>query len=76
MEDDEEKIGHPTLELYRHTMLRGANLGAVLSLALAPPYLLIRGVRCPMELLRRTGSITAKGTVSTLIHLVGGENHY
>ena len=64
MMDDDEKIVHPALELYRHTALRGANLGAVVSLVLAPPYLLFKGVRSPMELLRRTGSITAKGTVS------------
>ena len=61
---DDEEIAHPSMELYRHTTLRGANLGAVISLVAAPPYLLFRGVRCPRELLRRTGSITAKGTVS------------
>ncbi len=62
--DDDEKIAHPSLELYRHTMLRGANMGALLSLALAPPYLLYKGVRAPLEFSRRTGSIVAKGTVS------------
>ena len=64
MDDDDEKIAHPTLELYRHTALRGANVGSLVSLALAPPYLLFKSIRSPMELLRRTGSITAKGTVS------------
>ena len=59
----DERISYPTLELYRHTILRGANLGSVVSLIGGPIYLLIRGVRSPKELLRRTGSITAKGTV-------------
>lgn len=63
--DPEENIPYPTAELYRHTILRGANLGSVLSLVLAPPYLIYKGVwRQPMEFLRRTGSITAKGMVS------------
>ena len=51
------------MELYRHTILRGANLGSVVSLLVAPPYLWFRGVRDPKEFLMRTGSITAKGMV-------------
>ena len=62
--DDLEKISHPVMGLYRHTILRGANLGSVVSLLVAPPYLWFRGVRNPKEFLMRTGSITAKGTVS------------
>ena len=62
--DMDEDIPHPYMELYRHTILRGANLGSVLSLMLAPPYLIYKGVwRQPMEFLKRTGSITAKGMV-------------
>lgn len=63
-EDIDEHIPHPTLELYRHTALRGANLGSVVSLFVAPPYLFYKGVRSPMEMLRRTASITAKGMVT------------
>lgn len=63
----DENIPYPTVELYRHTILRGANLGSVLSLILAPPYLAYKGVwRQPMEFLRRTGSITAKGMVGAM----------
>lgn len=62
--DTDEDIPHPYMELYRHTILRGANLGSVLSLVLAPPYLIYKGVwRQPAEFIRRTGSITAKGMV-------------
>ena len=61
--DPNEDIPHAYLELYRHTFLRGANLGSVVSLIVAPPYLLYRGVRAPMELLRRVGVITARGMV-------------
>lgn len=64
---DDENIPYPTLELYRHTIMRGANLGSVLSLIIAPPYLLLKGVRCPREFMKRTGSITAKGMVKTSI---------
>ena len=65
--DTSEDIPHAYMELYRHTSLRGANLGAVLSLVLAPPYLLYKGVRRPGELLRRVGVITARGMVS-IVH--------
>ena len=64
--DVNEDIPHATLELYRHTILRGANLGSVLSLVVAPPYLLYKGVRSPMELLRRLGVITARGMVGVV----------
>lgn len=62
-DDPSESIPHPYAELYRHTILRGANLGSVLSLVLAPPYLWFKGVRSPGEFVKRTGSITAKGMV-------------
>ncbi len=61
--DPDEDIPHPTFELYCHTLMRGANLGSVVSLIVAPPYLMYRGVRAPMELLRRIGVITARGMV-------------
>lgn len=59
--DPDEDIPHPYLELYRHTLLRGANMGSVLALLLGPPVLLYRGVRQPAEFLRRLGSICTKG---------------
>lgn len=40
---DDENIPHPYLELYRHTSLRGANLGSVLSLLIAPPLPVVQG---------------------------------
>lgn len=65
--DMDEDIPHPMFELYRHTILRGANLGSVVTLILGPPYLLYKRV-WGMEFLRRMGSICAKGTVSAHIY--------
>ena len=62
--DADEEIAHPTLEVYRHTLLRGANMGAFLTLALGPPVLFFRGVRKPSEMLRRLGGACVKGVVS------------
>ena len=62
--DADEDIPHPTLELYRHTLLRGANMGAFLTLAIGPPVLFFRGVRQPSEMLRRLGGVCVKGVVS------------
>ena len=42
--DADEDIPHPTFEVYRNTLLRGANLGGVLSLVLGPPVLFVCGV--------------------------------
>ncbi len=61
--DADENIPYPTLELYRHTILRGANMGSFLALVIGPPVLFIRGVRSPAEMLRRMASICAKGMV-------------
>ena len=64
--DADEDIAHPTYEVYRHTLLRGANLGAFLSLAVGPPVLFIRGVRQPSEILRRLAGVCVKGVVSLI----------
>ena len=64
--DPDENIPHATLELYRHTALRGANLGAVLALVFGPPVLLYRGVRKPYEMMKRLGSASLKGVVRGL----------
>ena len=65
--DADEDIPHPTLEVYRHTLLRGANVGAVLSLAFGPPVLFIRGVRQPSEIFRRIAGVCVKGAVSDVL---------
>lgn len=62
--DENENIPHPTLELYRHTMLRGANVGSLLAMIVSTPVLLFRGVRHPAEFLRRLSSACVKGVVS------------
>lgn len=63
--DEDENIPHPTLELYRHTLLRGANVGSLLTLLVGPPVLLLRGVRQPAELIRRLSSACVKAVVSS-----------
>ena len=67
--DADEDIPHPTFEVYRHTLLRGANMGAFLTIALGPPVLFIRGVRQPSEMFRRLARVCVKGVVSILIIL-------
>ena len=64
VEDTEEDIAHPSLELYRHTMLRGANAGSFLAMVFAPPVLYARGVRDPREILYRTARVSVYGVVS------------
>ena len=70
--DADEDIPHPTLELYRHTLLRGANMGAFLTLAFGPPVLFFRGVRKPSDMLRRLGVACVKGVVSIAHKLYNG----
>ena len=62
--DADEDIPHPTFEVYRHTLMRGANLGAFLSLVVGPPVLFMRGVRQPSEILPRLAGVCVKGVVS------------
>lgn len=61
--DPDDNIPHHTLEVYRHTMLRGANVGSILALVFGPPVLLYRGVRKPQEMMNRLGSASLKGVV-------------
>ena len=63
-DDDLESIPHPTLELYRHTLMRGANLGSFLSILLGTPVLFYKGVRKPAELLGRLARVSTYGVVS------------
>lgn len=71
--DADEDIPHPTYEVYRHTLLRGANMGAFLTLAVGPPVLFFRGVRQPSEMFRRLAGVCVKGVVSD-VHLFYGYN--
>ena len=66
-DDVDEDIPHPYYELYRHTLLRGANAGSVLPLVFAPPILYLRGIRKPGEILYRTARASLYGVVSHLL---------
>ena len=63
-DDVDEEIPHPYLELYRHTILRGANVGSLLPLIFAPPILYLRGTRKPAEVLYKTARASMYGVVS------------
>ncbi len=67
--DVDEEIAHPYLELYRHTLMRGANTGALLPLVFAPPIVYLRGVRNPREILYKTARASMYGVVSITIKL-------
>ena len=64
---DEEEIAHPTLELYRHTLLRGANTGSLLAVLFAPPILYLRGTKKPRELVYHTAKASLYGIVSRIL---------
>lgn len=57
----DDSIPHPYFELYRHTMLRGANSGSLLTILFAPPILYFRGRREPREILYRTARASVYG---------------
>ncbi len=65
LDSDEEAIPHAGMEVYRHTLLRGANAGSFLALVLGIPVLLYRGVRKPAEMMRRLSGASPKGVVSS-----------
>ena len=62
-DQDDENIPHPTMELYRHTLLRGANVGSLATLVFGVPVLLFRGVRQPAEIIGRLANASVKGVV-------------
>ena len=64
IEDMDEEIPHYTLELYRHTMLRGANMGSLIALLGTPPVQYFRGVRQTRELMYSTAKASLYGAVS------------
>ncbi len=77
VDEDDEKIPHATLELYRHTLLRGANAGSLLALVFGVPVLLFRGVRQPAEMMRRLAAASTKGVVciNYILHVIGLHIH-
>lgn len=62
--DVDETIPHPYFELYRHTLLRGANSASLIVLLFAPPVLYLRGTRNPREIMYYTGRASLYGVVS------------
>ena len=60
---NEEVISYPNLELWRHCLLRGANLGSLVSVLCATPILVYRGVRQPSALFSRLAGISTYGVV-------------
>ena len=60
---DDEVIAHPTVELWHHCLLRGANLGSFVAIVFGTPALLYKGVRHPTALLQRLAGISTYGVV-------------
>ena len=62
-EDPDVPIPHARVEMYWHCEKKGAQLGSLVTMAVAPLVVYWRGGR-GMDLLMRTGKATAIGTVS------------
>lgn len=58
---NDEIIAYPTLELWRHCLLRGANLGSFATILFGTPVLLYKGVRQPSAFLQRLSRISTYG---------------
>ena len=69
MADPNENIPHPTLEVYRHTLLRGANVGSFLTILCAPPILYARGTRDAKQILQQTAWASVYGMVSNSLQV-------
>ena len=67
IEDTDEEIPHYTFELYRHTTLRGANMGSLIALLVVPPVQYFRGVRQSRELMYSTARASLYGVVSPVV---------
>jgi len=67
--DGEEIISHPTVELYEHTVMKGAQAGAVLPILFSPPllYALNRKITWN-ELVQRTAKYSLRGSVRSEKH--------
>jgi len=62
--DGEEIIYHPMVELYEHTVMKGAQAGAVLPILFSPP--LLYGLNRKItwnELVQRTAKYSLRGSV-------------
>ena len=69
-ESSDEVISYPKAELWRHCLLRGANLGSFVSIIFGTPVLLYKGVRQPIALLQRLSRISTYGVVCAVyLHL-------
>lgn len=66
VQSSEEVISYPNVELWHHCLLRGANLGSLVSIVCATPVLLYKGVRQPSALFHRLAGISTYGVVSFL----------
>ena len=62
--DGEEIIPYPTVELYEHTVMKGAQAGAVLPMLFSPPllYAFNRQIKWN-EMLQRTAKYSLRGSV-------------
>ena len=62
--DGVEQIPHATLELYEHTIMKGAQAGAILPIVFSPPvlYALNRNITWN-EMLLRTSKYSLRGSV-------------
>ena len=67
--DGEEIISHPMVELYEHTVMKGAQAGAVLPILFSPPllYALNRKITWN-ELVQRTAKYSLRGSVRNERH--------
>lgn len=62
-QSSDEVISHPKVELWRHCLLRGANLGSFVSIIFGTPVMLYKGVRQPSVMLQRLAGISTYGVV-------------
>ena len=70
-ESSDEVLSYPKAELWRHCLLRGANLGSFVSIIFGTPVLLYKGVRQPITLLQRLSRISTYGVVcAEYLHLL------
>lgn len=65
--DGMEQIPHATLELYEHTMTKGAQAGAILPIVFSPPVLFAMNRKIAWnEMLLRTAKYSFRGSVNSI----------
>ena len=64
-----EQIPHATFELYEHTVMKGAQAGAILPMIFSPPvlYALNRKTITWNEMLLRTAKYSMRGSVRFIV---------